>query len=192
MSPQHQVKSASLGSVVQSFLLAAAIVVGCYLLQDCLCLGSLSRLLLSLDPEPSESWVMRPVFYFLDVPKSLPNPLCGQALLSPAALFICTVASPGFLSCPHGVHSRALCFVAESRSHGPCQLPVSPSLPGRQPESQHSVETKAFLEVRYPQEKHPWPFFRQVSAQTLLEHPCLLFLQSHWLPCQCILTKGRG
>lgn len=191
MSPQHQVKSASLGSVVQSFLLAAAIVVGCYLLQDCLC-QSLSRLLLSLDPEPSESWVMRPVFYFLDVLKSLPNPLCGQALLSPAALFICTVASPGFLSCPHGVHSRAVCFVAESRSHGPCQLPVSPSLPGRQPESQHSMETKALLEVCYPQEKHPWPFFRQVSAQTLLEHPCLLFLQSHGLPCQCILTKGRG
>jgi len=54
MSPEHQVKFASLGSVVQSFLPAAAIVVGCYLLQDFLWQG-LSRLLLSLGPKPSES-----------------------------------------------------------------------------------------------------------------------------------------
>lgn len=64
-------------------------------------------------------------------------------------IFICTVASPGFLFWPHWVHSRAVCFVAESRSHGLCQLL---SLPGRQPESQHSMETKAILEFHYPQE----------------------------------------
>lgn len=49
MSPQHQVKSASLGTVIESLSLEAAIVVECYMIQDCICQG-LSRLLLSLDP----------------------------------------------------------------------------------------------------------------------------------------------
>lgn len=153
MSPQHQVKSISLGTVIESSSLEAAVVVGCYLLQDCIC-QCLSRLL----PRPLVFRILSDKVCLLcfGCAENFPIlPLCGQALLSLALLFVCTEASPGFLSCPHGVHSRAVCFVAESRSCGPCQLPVSPSLPGRQPESQHSVETKAFSEVCNPQEKHP-------------------------------------